>query len=473
MESMDRRTFVNVAGAAGALSALAASAPIVARASASEGATDADNDTELVGSTPAGLAAMGGSAMSLRELNRRRHELVDSKGDYTCEDGTVVPAVWHKLRTLFDTYGNGCGDTKYDDTFDFYQMLFTEDEAQAYLEMPYGVLFTAAEFAAESGRDEDECLALCEDLATRGLLWRARRGGVAYFHQIAVVHGIFEYNLNNYYEEGWIPTFMNSWLNQAYEDNIMLTAGTPFYYAIPCDKDIVADEQVLLLDDFEKLVERNELMCVAPCQCRLMGMVAAGEPAPEIGSEELKDFMSPVCGHPLETCMIFGEEAEYYLERGVARQIDKDEALAIMRRSVEDGMILQSCFTKGSEIVCSCHGDCCGILAGYLAAGPDVCAESEAYLNASNYNLVYDREACIQCGACAERCPMYAITMDEDGYPTVNATCMRCGQCGMVCPVGARTLEAKPADERLEMPGSLLEDYNLKASFRFDHETIH
>ena len=67
---------------------------------------------------------------------------------------------------------------------------------------------------------------------------------------------------------------------------------------------------------------------------------------------------------------------------------------------------------------------------------------------------------------------MFAISMDDEGYPTVNATCMRCGQCGLVCPVHARTLEAKPAEERLEMPTDLLDDYNLQAAYRFDHGAI-
>ncbi len=461
MEDVTRRSFVGVAAAA-----------VVAGAASVTHADEANDNGGLVGATPKNLADMGGSAMSLWELNRRRHELVDSRGEFTKSDGTVVPAVYNKLKALIDTYGLGAGNPEEDDALDFLMMIMSEDEAQAYIEMPYGVVFTAVDFAAESGREEADCLALCEDLADRGLLWRARRGGVPYFHHVAVVHGIFEYNLDRYYDEGWIPTFQQSWLAPAYEDAIMLKGGTPFYYAIPCNQEVVADERILVLDDYEKLVERHDLIAVAPCQCRLMAMSAAGEAAPEIGSAELVDFYSPIANKPLETCMIFGEEAEFYLERGVARQIDREEALSIFRRSVDEGMILQSCFTKGSEIVCSCDGSSCGILAGYLMAGVDACAESPAFPNTSNYNLVYDKDACIGCGSCVERCPMFAISMDDEGYPTVNATCMRCGQCGLVCPVHARTLEAKPAEERLEMPTDLLDDYNLQAAYRFDHGAI-
>jgi NAD-dependent dihydropyrimidine dehydrogenase PreA subunit len=476
-QEMDRRLFLGTMGTLGAAGMISAGMTALAEESASSSdSKDSSSQGGTLANTPADLEAKGGTYLSLAQANDLRHQLVDGLGDFTKSDGTVVPAVWNKLRALIYSIGLGCGDAPADDdSFDFFQRLFTEDEAQAYLEMPYGVLFTAADFAEVSGRDEQDCLDLCEDLATRGLLWRARRAGTAFFHQVAVVHGMFEYNWPSYYgEEGWIDDFVKSYLTPMYASQGMLTGGTPFYYAIPCDESVVGDEQILVGDDYRKIVARNEYIAVAPCQCRLMAMKLNGvDEPPAMGTDELKDYHTPVCGHPLETCMIFGEEAQYYIERGAARQIDQEEALSIMERSVEEGMILQSCFTRGSEIICSCHGDCCGILSGYLAAGVDACADANSYPNNSHYNLEYDKDACIQCGACVERCPMFAITMDETNHPVVNATCMRCGQCGLVCPVGARKLVAKDPSEYIELPADLLDDYNLNAEFRFDHGMVH
>ncbi len=493
MEDMSRRTFIGAMGAMGMIgaTAFASEAPASAKVDAA-GSAAADGQATPAGATtgpafdvkvgegtkwtPADVEVKGGSYLSLAEANKMRAELLDSLGDYTKSDGTVVPAVWNKLRSLVYSIGLGAGDAPLDDhSFDWFQRLFTENEAQAYLEMPFGTLFTASEFAECSGRDEADCLALCEDLADRGLLWRARRAGTAYFHQVAAVHGMFEYNWPSYYgDEGWIDDFVNSYLTPTYAQQGMMTGGTPFYYAIPCDEKVVADEKIIIGDDYKKIIERNDYIAVAPCQCRLMTMKLTGQDEPPaMGTQELKDFHTPVCGHPLETCMIFGEEAQYYIERDAARQIDKDEAYEILGRSVDEGMILQSCYTKGSEIICSCHGDCCGILSAYVAAGPEACAAANAYPQTSHYNLVYDRDACIQCGACVDRCPMFAISMDDTNHPTVNAMCMRCGQCGMVCPVEARKLVAKDASEMLEMPTDLLDDYNLNTAFRFEHNQIH
>ena len=185
---LSRRGFMGVVGAMAGAAAFAGTAL----------ADEATPDIEGVVTSPE-VEALGGSTMSIHELNRRRHELVDSRGNFECSDGSTVPAVWNKLRTLVNTYGTGIGSDMSDkgpEAFAFWQRLFTEDETQAYIEMPYGVMFSAAEFAAETGRDEAECEALCEDLAARNLLFRCRRAGVPFYHHIAVYHGMFEYNLN-------------------------------------------------------------------------------------------------------------------------------------------------------------------------------------------------------------------------------------------------------------------------------------
>ena len=46
-------------------------------------------------------------------------------------------------------------------------------------------------------------------------------------------------------------------------------------------------------------------------------------------------------------------------------------------------------------------------------------------------------DACIACGACAEGCPVNAIT-EGDGKYEINADlCIDCGACADVCPVSA------------------------------------
>ncbi len=44
---------------------------------------------------------------------------------------------------------------------------------------------------------------------------------------------------------------------------------------------------------------------------------------------------------------------------------------------------------------------------------------------------------CINCGHCASRCPVRAITKGEETYVVDAALCIDCGLCVMTCPVGA------------------------------------
>ena len=48
---------------------------------------------------------------------------------------------------------------------------------------------------------------------------------------------------------------------------------------------------------------------------------------------------------------------------------------------------------------------------------------------------------CIACGACAEGCPVEAITEGDGKYVIDAATCIDCGACADACPVGAAAAE--------------------------------
>ena len=46
-------------------------------------------------------------------------------------------------------------------------------------------------------------------------------------------------------------------------------------------------------------------------------------------------------------------------------------------------------------------------------------------------------DECIMCGACADNCPVSAISAGDDKYVIDPDTCISCGACAGVCPVGA------------------------------------
>jgi len=46
-------------------------------------------------------------------------------------------------------------------------------------------------------------------------------------------------------------------------------------------------------------------------------------------------------------------------------------------------------------------------------------------------------DKCISCGACAEECPVKAISEGKERYEINPKVCIDCGACEPICPVSA------------------------------------
>lgn len=392
-----------------------------------------------------------GTEMTLDELNEKRREYVGAQTEYVCEDGTIIPEIYVKLRALMNSYSFGFGSELHDHCFDEFIYLFSEEEAQAYLEMPYGIEFTATDFAVQASRNEDDCIKLCENLAQRCLLRRVHRGGVSYYHHMAMAYGMWEYIACGDYEPKYTEVHSVVWGNDVAANK--LGSYTPFYYTVPVNRDIVTDENLYPYDDWERIIERNTVFGICPCQCQRLGL----------GSVPDSDVL-------LERCVVLGSNAEYAISTGGAREATKEEIIEHIRSCVDEGMVIEKVWTKEPEVICLCHKDVCGIQSAYQALGDDF-AQFNTHGYISHYQLDYDKDNCIGCGTCMGRCPAKAITM-QDGHPVVNASCQSCGQCALVCPQGVRTLSMKDLSKFPDLSENLLDDYNVKAMFRFAHDMI-
>jgi Na+-translocating ferredoxin:NAD+ oxidoreductase RNF subunit RnfB len=155
--------------------------------------------------------------------------------------------------------------------------------------------------------------------------------------------------------------------------------------------------------------------------------------------------------------MGFGLAAQMYIDLGWAREINKEEALEILKKNEEEGLIFQPSNSQKVDFICSCCGCCCEALESYkLIPNP-------AGIVSTNFYANIDPDLCTGCGTCNDRCHMEAITLEDDVSSINREYCIGCGNCVSACPNEAIELLKK---EKQFTPTLTMADYydqNLKA----------
>lgn len=144
-------------------------------------------------------------------------------------------------------------------------------------------------------------------------------------------------------------------------------------------------------------------------------------------------------GHctPVDVCMIVGDPfAEFVIEHrvGNARQIDREEALVLLRDCDERGWTHSAWFKEnlGNRfwVICNCCGCCCMSMKAHAMGIPMIAS--------SGYRCTVGGD-CTGCGDCVDACPFGALSVH--GTAVVDAAkCMGCGICESRCPSGALSL---------------------------------
>ena len=62
-------------------------------------------------------------------------------------------------------------------------------------------------------------------------------------------------------------------------------------------------------------------------------------------------------------------------------------------------------------------------------------ARQQTYGGTNNAYKITD--ACVKCGACADNCPVEAISEGDETYVIDADVCVNCGSCADNCPVEA------------------------------------
>jgi ferredoxin len=320
--------------------------------------------------------------------------------------------VYSRLREFLHTFPGGYPSTPTGVELKILRKLFSPEDADLCLKLtkePEAL----AHIAKRLGWDEVELGEKLEDMAKRGLIFRNREGDTVLYKAYQFVVGIMEAQINR----------VDAELTQLVDEYVAslgataLTRETKQLRIIPAITAVDAKTTVATYNRVRDMVQDEDLIAVAPCICRQMA---------ETRGEK--------CEHTSETCLSFGEHAQFYIDNGIAKKISKDELIKLLDAVEEEGLVVCNSNTQELSITCCCCPCCCGILKG-LKLLP------QASLMANIcYTAKIDPELCIRCGDCVERCPMEAIAELDETTEVTADKCIGCGLCVSVCPEEAIAL---------------------------------
>jgi NAD-dependent dihydropyrimidine dehydrogenase PreA subunit len=340
--------------------------------------------------------------------------------------------VYKRLQAHLDNMVSGFPATESGVEIRLLKKLFEEEEAEFFLKL-LPLLETPEAIAERMDAPANAIADRLESMATRGLLFRYRKGGTVKYAAVPYVVGLFEFQLNRLTED--IAKDMEAYFFEAFGKSLQ-AYKTPLMRTVPINSEISAKWPVAPYDDVLGILESQKTIALAPCICR-----------------KTTDLVDKACDKPQEACLLFGTHADYYVENGLGRYVSADEAKAVAARSEEAGLVMQPFNSQKVGGMCSCCGCCCGMLRS-LKMQP-----SPAESVQSNYFAAVNEDECNACETCIERCQMDAITMEADVAVVDRNRCIGCGLCVTTCPTEAIFLEKKEEAEQYVPPRTGMETY--------------
>jgi Pyruvate/2-oxoacid:ferredoxin oxidoreductase delta subunit len=299
------------------------------------------------------------------------------------------------------------------------RILFSEEEAELATHLGFSPA-RSADVAEAAGLPEEHVIAVCEGMAGKGILYGFQVRGQHRYCLLPTAPGLFEFPLmvrdlqakwavdrdrlgqlwEEYYHGGWGHELSGS--------------ATPPARVLPIGETIKSDLHVFPFEEAARYIREARNIGLSDCPCRTS---------------------KPSCDAPVDVCLTFNYTAKFLSEREAARLITADEALAVLQRAEEAGLV--HCATNTADridYICNCCPCCCDIL-GVMTRLADSSARVE-----SNFRAVVDAAECLACGDCVDRCPVGAIELEQVAS-VHQERCIGCGLCATTCSAEAIVLE--------------------------------
>jgi len=287
--------------------------------------------------------------------------------------------------------------------------IFTPDEAEIFMKLK-PLPESAADIAARIGGTPEEVDRKLYEMSRKGQIYRAGKEGHYRYMATAFLVGIVEFQMNR-----MTPEFAKDF--QEFEpilfESTWLKGTTRDLRTIPIMEAVDSDTQVMPYERVEETIRSAKYIAISDCMCR-----------------KIKGLMDQPCSHPVEVCFHFGSGTHYFVENGLGRDIEQEEAMSILKKGKESGLVCQLSASQDPNALCMCCDCCCGPLRACKSH-----AKPSEIVN-SNFFARVSEDDCTGCEMCVERCPMDAIVVDDIARINLDR-CIGCGVCAVTCPIEA------------------------------------
>jgi ferredoxin len=322
--------------------------------------------------------------------------------------------------------------------------LFTEEEARVALNLSPFFPEPPSNVAKRMGEPEEKISSILDTMADKGLIYCSERKGDKWYKVIQLVPGVFELQ----FMKGEVSDRTKR-LARLFDDYFRAAerAGTgeevvPFARVLPVEKTVASRLDVFPYEEARRYIEAADAVSLSTCYCR-----------------HERRLLGKGCGFPDDVCLQFGAFARFIIQRGFGREISREQAMEVLERSREAGLVHTSNNTRDHiDFICNCCGCCCGILRSVRSSTVPSMATT------SNYQASVQQERCTGCGECVESCHMDAVSMRDEKALISIPRCIGCGVCVTRCPSGALSMVERA--RRMEPPRDFRELVSIQMARR-------
>jgi Na+-translocating ferredoxin:NAD+ oxidoreductase subunit B len=331
--------------------------------------------------------------------------------------------IYERLREVMDAHPSTAPKTKSID--EILHILFTPEEAAVAAGMSYKAK-KPADIAQKAGISDGEALRHLESMADKGIIYSRNKDGEKLYGLVPLIPGVFEFPFMKGGGTSMHERLGHLWEEYHHEALGASFAGnpTPLMRVVAVEKSIPAQDRIHPYEEVKNFINDAGYIALANCACRVS---VAG------------------CDKPREVCLIFDGMAEFLVERGFARKINKEEGMKVLDQAEAAGLVHTSNNSaERANLICNCCPCCCTVLLGRTQLKHPHAFEP------SRFEALVHADDCTGCSVCADRrCPMKAIKMIDDAAVVNTEECIGCGLCVTGCPTGAIVLT-----ERKHLPST-------------------